>query len=293
MYIVKKLKALSDHFFQTLTEGHYRAEPRPFWALLKPAKKKELPETPELTVGSKMWGTSTTVGKRFLWASVYAILSMKTMLTTAVGLAGVAAGLFGLEYYRAKQASRETITEVNFAGQKVEGTRADLCRLYQAQIKIMNLTTSFKLASLESTYDTIQNIIDSVAEERKRVKIIDKGRYGARASRYEFSEPGIKLVGDDDGLMTPLRNLPANTTQLSDMSLKPSFDKAAPYDEQAIVDRLAALHEALPPHITTRIEEQLAARREMLAVKAAVEEIAPVAPPPPKGVNPALANMNS
>lgn len=263
MMIFRKLKSLYDHFFQTLTEGHYRAEPRPLWAIFRPAKKKELPETPQLTMGTKMIDTSTMIGQRFMWASIYAILSIKTLATTAFALAGAGIALFGLEYYRSRKAAQETITEVNFAGQKVEGTRRDLCRLYQAQIKIMNLTSAFKQASLESTRDTINAIIDSVAEERKRVQVLDKGRYGARAARYEFSEPGIKLVGDDDGLMTPLRNVPAETSKLSDMSLKPSFDRAAPYNEEEVVRRLVALHEALPGHMVERIEREVVQRRAL------------------------------
>ncbi len=256
MIVFRKAKALYDHFFQPLTEGHYRAEPTPLWRLFMPSKKtQQIPDVPHLNMGTKMLDTSKMIGKRFMWGAIYALLAVKTVTLAAAALAVAGGGLFGLEYYRSRKAGKEVITEVNFAGQTVEGSRASLCRLYQAQIRIMNLTTHFKRASLESTRDTIQ-------------RIVDRGRYGARRDAYEFSEPGIKLVGDIDGLMTPLRNVSveaAPKSKLSDMSLKPDWTGAA-FREDEVLARLSALYDVLPDHMLDRLNE-MTAERQARAIK--------------------------
>ena len=68
------------------------------------------------------------IGKRFMWGAIYALLAIKTVTLAAIGMAVAGVGLFGLEYYRSRKAGKEVITEVNFAGQTVEGSRASLCR---------------------------------------------------------------------------------------------------------------------------------------------------------------------
>lgn len=241
-----------ETFHNTIAEGHYRAEPLTVWTLIRPPKKKDLPETPQTATGAMMIGTSRTLGKRFMWAAIFAALSIQTLYTVAIGLAGVGICLLTLEYKRSKRAGEEVIREVNFAGQVVEGKRKDLYHLHNAQERIMNLSSSFKAASMESTTDTIDRIMKSVAEQRARVKVVEGGRFGARTTAYEFSEPGIKLVNDEDGTKISRAPVAASPSALGEAALKPAFDKAT-MSEDEIVERIQALHRALPPHLLDRV----------------------------------------
>lgn len=256
MLLFKQIGKAYETFYNTLAEGHYRAEPLTIWTLIQPQKRK-MPGTSPVEVGTRMLDTSGTVGKRFMWASIFAALSIQTLTTTAIGLAVAGSGLLALEYRRSKASGRETITEVNFAGQTVTGTRADLYHLHRAQEQIMNLTGSFKQASMESTTDTINRIMETVKEQRARVTVLDGGRFGAKTGAYEFSEPAIKLVEDDNGIKI---SRPAASTFSND-NLKPGFNAAAQLNEREIIDRLLALHDALPPHLASEVEKRMAAAR--------------------------------
>ncbi|MCC7038471.1 MAG: hypothetical protein IT560_14375, partial [Alphaproteobacteria bacterium] len=44
-------------------------------------------------------------------------------------------------------------------------------------------------------------------------------------------------------------------------NLKPGFNAAAQLNEQEIIDRLMALHDALPPHLAAEVEKKMAAAR--------------------------------
>lgn len=256
--MLKKIGKFYEDFYNTLAEGHYRAEPLTIWTLIKPPKRN-MPGTSPVEVGTRMLDTSTVVGKRFMWASIFAALSIQTLTTTAIGLAVAGSGLLALEYRRSKASGREVITEVNFAGQTVTGTRADLYHLHRAQEQIMNLTGSFKQASMESTTDTINRIMETVKEQRARVKVVDGGRFGAKTASYEFSEPAIKLVEDDNGIK--ISRPSAVAPAFSNDNLKPDFNAAALLSEQEVVERLLALHDALPPHLASEVEKRMAAAR--------------------------------
>jgi hypothetical protein len=268
--LFKKLSKFYEHFYQTLAEGHYQAEPLTLWTLIRPNKQK-MPGTGPVEVGTRMLDTSTTVGKRFLWASIFAALSIHALTTTAVVLAVAGAGLLALEYRRSKEAGRQTITEINFAGQKVQGKRADLYHLHKAQEQIMKLSDSFKMASLESTTDTIDRILKGVAEERKRVKVLEGGRFGAKTKAYEFSEPAVKLVDDDEGVKISR----AGASPLDMAAAKPAFAKAALNDDE-VVEQLMALQESLPPHLAERLRSRMTA-------------VAPAPLPAPAPAPPAMA----
>lgn len=254
--MLKKIGKLYEDFYNTLAEGHYRSEPLTIWTLIKPPKRN-MPGTSPVEVGTRMLDTSGLVGKRFMWASIFAALSIQTLTTTAIGLAVAGSGLLALEYRRSKTAGREVITEVNFAGQTVTGTRADLYHLHRAQEQIMKLTESFKQASMESTTDTINRIMEGVKDHRARVTVVDGGRFGAKTAAYEFSEPAIKLVEDENNVKISRPAAPAFTND----NLKPGFNAAAQLSEQDIVERLLALHEALPPHLASEVEKRMAAVR--------------------------------
>lgn len=248
-----------DQFKQTLTEANYNSQPRSLWSLIS-GKKRDLPETTSLIVGNGMISTSKRVGNRFLWAALFAALSTHTLIVAAVGLAAAGLTVFGLEYYRAKKDREDTITEVNFAGQKVEGTRADLCHLHHAQLKIMNIGTAFKQASLESTTDTIGNILESVAEERKRIKIIDAGPYGAMSSTYDFSRPEISLINKDERQIAMTMAVAEPPSAFPKAGEAPSLSdgwRRRHDKEEIILDQLLALQKSLPPRLKKRFEHEL------------------------------------
>lgn len=244
--VFQKLKQAYDHFHQTLEEGHYRAEPMSIWSnWFKPSVPKKLPETPQVAIGTRMLGTAEKLGNRFLWASIFAVLSIKSLMTTGIALAAAGVGFFGIEYYRCRKAGDDVITEVNFAGQTVQGARRDLCRLFKAQAKLMNLTAAFKQASMASTSDTVRDILDSVKDERSRVKVLDRGRYSAKAHVYDFSEPEIKLVNEPGEVFAPA--LPA------DSSLRAAWENKR---EDEVVEKIIALEQALPPHIVEKLRQR-------------------------------------
>ena len=193
-----------------------------------------------------------------MWASAIALLSMQTMAWVAGGLAVLGGGILATEYLQSRRARTNVITEVNFAGQHVEGTRADLYRLHQAQVRIMNLASSFQQASSESTSETVARIAESVAQETKRVKVVSGGRYGAGTDAYEFSEPGIKLVKDRP--QQPATVVPTAAPAVADKSLKAAWDHKG-FSEEEIVDRLTALQQALPPEVLAKVEERMAEQR--------------------------------
>ena len=249
--MLQKLRQIYESIEQTLAEGNYRSEPRSIWSRLFGKKDDFIPETTEIAVGATMLGTSRVWGTRLVWASAVAFLSMHTMAWASIGVGLLGAGVLANEYVQCRRARNDIITEVNFAGQKVEGKRSDLCRLHMAQVRIMNLANTFRPASAANTHDTVQQVIDSVKEESRRVKIIDAGTHNADTNAYDFSEPSIKLVND--------KNNPGHSTRAAvsgGPSLKDAWDKKR-MTEDEVVDHLAALEQALPPSL----QEKLAKRR--------------------------------
>ncbi|MEZ0225020.1 MAG: hypothetical protein ACAH83_10735 [Alphaproteobacteria bacterium] len=253
--MLQKLRQVYDGIQQTLVEGNYHAQPESIWTKLFGKKQDTLPETTEIAVGATMISTSRSFGKRMMWASAVALLSMNFLAWAALGLGAIGAGLIALEYIQCRKHRSDVITEINFAGQHVRGKRSDLCRLHMAQVRIMNLASAFKPASLESTSDTVQEIIDSVAAERKRVHILDVGRYNADDKSYDFSEPGIKLVNDKNNPAHAARGT-IRVVPAAAPSLKAAWDGKFATEEE-VVERLATLEQALPPHL----QEKLAQRR--------------------------------
>lgn len=254
--MLQGLRRAYDHFQQTIAEGNYRARPANIISVLLGRDKGNMPETAEVAMGATMLDTGRSFGTRLLWASAVALLSMTAMAWVALSLAVVGAGMFVAEYMQSRRAREQVITEINFAGQRVEGKRKDLCRLHQAQTRIMNLGNSFQPASTESTSDTVHHIIDAVAGIATRVKVLDGGKYGAGTASYEFSEPGLKLVNDDILLH---KDCKAAAASVAALSLKPAFDaKRASNDELA--DRFLALEESLPREVLEKVEQRRTAK---------------------------------
>ena len=52
----KKLQKFYEHFYVTLAEGHYQAEPLTIWTLIRPNKQK-MPGTTSVEVGTRMIDT--------------------------------------------------------------------------------------------------------------------------------------------------------------------------------------------------------------------------------------------
>lgn len=259
----ERLKRTVDKFNQTLVEGSYRLQPLTFLNLIR-GLKPELPATSEVAVGTTMIDTSKSWGGKFLWGSAIALLSMKTLMWAAIGLGVTGVGVYTMEYFRAKNARDDVLTEINFAGQRVQGKRSDLYRLHRAQLLIMNISSSLEGNQATTTADAIRRILDTVKDERARVEVMDSGRYGAGATAYAFSEPGFRLLQNDgeeiDAVpeVTATAAAPANGHSLNAHALRHAWDnKRVTPDE--FVERLAALQEALPPDIAEKLQQRLAA----------------------------------
>lgn len=262
----KKLQQFYEHFYTTLNEGHYRAEPLSLWSFLQPWKpaKNKMPDTAQVEVATRMIDTSTGLGKHFAWGAFFAVLSTQIISWGAVVLGAAGITLLAFEYKKSKASAKEVITETNFAGQTVKGTRADLFHLRQAQAKIMQISDNWGQATHESTTDTINRIIEGVQERRARVIVVEGGRFGAKEDAYAFSEPSIKLLNDHDGVKLskapkpPPSQYPYPPPLPS--AITPVFGSVAAKEEE-IVDRMVALQEALPPHLAERVEKRMAAHR--------------------------------
>ncbi|MEZ0260447.1 MAG: hypothetical protein ACAH80_05520 [Alphaproteobacteria bacterium] len=262
--MLQGIRKAYDNFQQTIAEGNYRARPTNIISVLLGRDKGNMPETAEVAMGATMLDTGRSFGTRLLWASAVALLSMTAMAWAALGLAVVGTSLFVAEYIQSRRAREDVITEVNFAGQRVEGKRKDLCRLHQAQVRVMNLGNSFQPASTESTSDTIHRIIDNVGEVAKRVKVLDGGKYGAGTASYEFSEPELKLVNDDVLLHKDCRPAAAaSPAPVANMNLKKAWD-AKLYSNDEVADRFLALEESLPPDVMEKVEAKRAAKAQPL-----------------------------
>jgi hypothetical protein len=257
-----------DDFHMRIAEGNYRVKPKSLWTLITGQGSKPEIDVVATKFGGAMMDTGRSFGKRMMWASAIALVSMQAMVWVAGGIALAGAGLFFLEYMQSRRAGREIIREVNFAGQEVEGTRADLYHLHNAQEKIMNLGGTFAQASMESTSETIERIINSVADNAARVKVVDAGRYNAGCDGYEFSEPGIKLVKNRPTAPV-IFHATATTHALADMSVKSSFDAAAAYTPEEVARRFLALEEALPPDAMAKVNEVRAQKAKTPQARAA------------------------
>jgi hypothetical protein len=242
--MLQKLKSAYDHFNQVLAEGHYHEKKPSLWSMI--TGKNSAPDAPNLMAFNKMFNMSSSyLGNRLLWTPVIAILSVNLQLYAAVGLCILAAGALGFEYMRCQRARKEIMTEVNFAGQTVTGTRADLARLHQAQMSVMSLSTAFRPATYESAGDTIRDIVASVAAERKRVTIVDRGTNGAKTDVYDFSRPRLSLISDGSDPFAPLQRAAAFVTCLEEAV--PALEKTLEKNRLAPAASNAFTNKAKPP----------------------------------------------
>lgn len=267
--MMKWLTKTVEKWNETLAEGNYRVPPMTWGRLIK-GMKPELPATSEVAVGTTMIDSGKSLGTRFMWASLIALLSMNTLMWAAIGFGAVGIAVYTGEYFRAKKSREDELMEINFAGQRVKGQRSDLYRLHRAQLKIMNISDSLN-SGTNTTSEAIAAILDTVKEERKRVKVIDGGRYGANTDSYSFTEPDFRLLLDEEDFkpavkqpQQPQQQPEPGVTPLPAVSNdnKPSLREAWNSKRMTaddFVEQLATLQESLPPEVADKLQQRLKA----------------------------------
>lgn len=257
-WLTKRVEKINE----ILAEGNYRVPPMSWGRLIK-GMKPELPATSEVAVGTTMIDSGKSLGTRFMWASLIALLSINTLMWAAVGFGAVGIAIYTAEYWRAKKSRSDELIEINFAGQRVKGQRSDLYRLHRAQLKIMNISDSLS-SGTNTTADAIASILDTVKEERKRVKVLEGGRYGASTDAYGFTEPDFRLLFDESDIAQK------NEPEAKKPEVEPQPLPAVKGDLQAawnskrmtaddFVEQLAALQESLPPEVADKLQQRLKA----------------------------------
>lgn len=239
---LSRIKHAYDRFNQTLQEGHYGADKSSLWSRLFTPKSNN-DDAAAIIAGNKLFKLSSkTLSTKYLLPPIIAVLSMQMQIATILAIGAIGTGILAVEYMRCRRMAQEVITEVNVAGQKVTGTRSDLYRLHRAQANILNLSSSFRPASIEDTHDTITDIMNTVAAERTRVTVVGNGPYGAGNGEYQFSRQMLGLVAID-------RNRDA----------APAIDArmTQPLNGDQVVDRMLALESALPEDLRVRFRAAL------------------------------------
>jgi len=265
----KWLEKSIERFNKVVTEGNYRMPPMTFGRLIRGLKPQlQLPATSEVAVGTSMIDTGKMLGERFLWAFSIAALGAVALKWAAIGFGVAGIGVYTLEYFRAKKSREDVINEINFAGQRVQGTRADLYRLHHAQLRIMNISNSMNAES-SSTADAIDAILDSVKAERERVQVLDEGRYNAGSAHYAFTEPDFRIMHTrtvEEKKTNPRKPGAKPEVEIEPVAVKkPAFenlDLKAAWDSKRVtaddfVERLAELQEALPAEMQEKLKRRL------------------------------------
>lgn len=255
-WLTKRVEKINE----ILAEGNYRVPPMSWGRLIK-GMKPELPATSEVAVGTTMIDSGKSLGTRFMWASLIALLSINTLMWAAVGFGAVGIAIYTAEYWRAKKSRSDELIEINFAGQRVKGQRSDLYRLHRAQLKIMNISDSLS-SGTNTTADAIASILDTVKEERKRVKVLEGGRYGASTDAYGFTEPDFRLLFDESDIAQ--KNEPEAKKPEAEPQPLPAVkgDLQAAWNSKRMtaddfVEQLAALQESLPPEVADKLQQRL------------------------------------
>lgn len=268
-----------DTFNKVVSEGNYRRPQKTWSELITGIKPKlQLPATSEGAVGTTMLDTGKMLGERFLWGfGIAAVGGLVALKWAALIFFAAGATVYTVEYLQAKKTRNDVITEINAAGQKVKGTRADLYHLRRAQNLILNVADNPGDGTLA---EATRKILEGVKEQRGRVTVVDPGRTKNKDA-YAFTEQDLRLMEDMPEFedKTGLR--------IDSISLKPAWDsKRASADE--VVERLAALEESLPADIKAKLDLRLKRPQsapEVKVVPAPVVEVkaipaAPAAPAP-------------
>jgi hypothetical protein len=177
---------------------------------------------------------------------------MTAIKWAAIGFAAVGGAVYTLEYLQAKKRREDEIVEINFAGQRVKGKRADLFRLHQAQMRVMNISSSLEGARAMTTAEAIHSILESVKEERSRVTVLDSGRYSAGKDAYAFSEPDFRIVLEQAKQVEEPKPFPVP----KEGSLREAWENKR-YSPDEIAERFVALQESLPPEVLDKVSQRL------------------------------------
>ncbi len=253
----RRLGNIYRTFRQTLEDGHYCAEAGSFWADLFDELKDKFP-LPKLDVLAKLPTLAKLFKSNLVWTAVFAAISFESMVAGAAAIAGAAISFYAMEYVRCRRSREQIMTETNFAGQTVRGKRGDLHRLHKAQEKILSLSGIFNGVAPGTRAKEIAAVIDSVHEQRRRVLVVDGGRFGASDIVYDFSEPDRKAAARDAA--TGLQDAWENKR------------------EDEVVERIIALENALPPQVKEKVRKRkgdvmpkIATRTDELVLRPALQ----------------------
>lgn len=189
------LKKKFQKFHATIIEGHYDGHVHPARDLIT---EQDCSPSPEEKAGSLSFSLALMIAGDVVLGAFAALTSLTALGIAAGVIAAAGASFYAHEYYRCKKAATEKICETNLAGQHVEGTRTDLCRLHKMQERIVDLSVEFGSASAASlktaVADEIARDTDAVTAEIRRVRVLDEGLHHAGKAAYAFVRPSLHVM---------------------------------------------------------------------------------------------------
>ncbi len=191
VYLLDRLSRWFDNFRNTIRAGYYA----PAYPHKHDSNSRGgLPRRPWVLAGFGLTGLAGSLATDAI--VTLAVGASAIGIAAGAGVAVVAAGaMFGALYLYSLKHSRQTISETNMAGQKVQGQRADLYTLHMAQKKIISLTEAFDdVAPLRVVAAEVQDVIKSTAEARTRVTILDSTDAPGHERDYEFVRPVVHFA---------------------------------------------------------------------------------------------------
>lgn len=214
-----KISNAMDSYNQTIREGTYGRK-SDFVKRLVGLGDRKNKKSVHAVVGQKAMNAissvlSTVGGKLLLGIAAAAVFSTTVAVGVGAAILGVGAVVLYKNHARAKERSRDVIEEVNLAGQKVKGTRSDLCRLRDMYIHLQNVENYVPEASTETPEELRAGLLKSVADEIKRVQVLDAGNIGASAERYSLPELENHFM--------PAGALQEGTSKIQNLSLEESW----------------------------------------------------------------------
>lgn len=188
--IADKVVDLMGDYDQAIREGGYGRQSSFIKSLLGQDDIRISRRSIHSVVGQKaVSGVLSSVGgKLLLGAIAAAVVSTTVALSVGAVILGAGAALLYKNFKRAKEKSKEVMEEINLAGQKVSGTRSDLCRLRDMYIHLQYVENYMPEGSTETPEQKRAALFKAVADERKRVKVLDAGNSGASAETYALPE---------------------------------------------------------------------------------------------------------
>lgn len=242
------LRRLYGAFRQTLEDGHYCAEAGSIWSDIFESLKDKLPEMPKVDLLKRIPLLAKLLKSKIVWTAAFAAVSIQSVVAGALAVVGAGISFYAMEYVRCRRSRDEIMEEVNFAGQTVRGKRGDLCRLHKAQEKIMSLSGIFNGVAPGTSAKEIERVIDSVHDNRRRVLVVESGKYGASHSLYDFSEPDRKFAAAKE-----LDEEEAQPSTPLGTGLKSAWDNRR---EDEVAERIIELERALPPQVIEKVRKR-------------------------------------